>query len=222
MRHAARHLQDHQILIYGQGGKLAIKADLPLELIMKYDRYYDKKVHLIEKGRTTRFNDSKMNKVYAAENHSAQKFKDQLPPLSDKEMNKAFKRIVKSKTYQKLVEAKSQAKGHSQPSLVIKDRLNGNCQGWAHPNGIIELRTNRNLYILLHELAHTAGHMHHDVGFIQAVLKLSSRFISREFAKELKKTFKKLKIKTTISTHIKTPQEWLKDYERLSGARKKL
>jgi len=220
MRHATQF--EDQILIYGQGGKLAIKADLPLELIMKYDRYYDKKVHLIEKGRTTRLNDSKMNKVYIAENRSTRKFKDQLPPLSDKEMYKAFKRIVKSKTYQKLVEAKSQGKGHSQPSLIIKDKLGGNCQGWAHYDGSIELQRYRNLYILLHELAHTAGHMHHDVGFIQAILKLSSRFISREFAKDLKKSFKKSKIKTTISTHIKTPQEWLKGYERLSAARKKL
>lgn len=220
MRNATQF--EDRILIYGDGGALAIKADLPLELIMKYDRYYDKKVHLIEKGRTTRLNDSKMNKVYIAENRSIRKFKDQLPPLSDEEMNKAFKRIVKSKTYQKLVEAKSQGKGHSQPCLLIKDKLSGNCQGWAHYDGTIELLRNRNLYILLHELAHTAGHMHHDVGFIQAILKLSSRFISREFAKDLKKSFKKSKIKTTISTHIKTPQEWLKGYERLSAARKKL
>ena len=220
MRYATQ--TQHQILIYGQGGKLAMKADLPLELIMKYDRYYDKKVHLIEKGRTTRLNDSKMNKVYIAENRSVRKFKDQLPPLSDEEMNKAFKRIVKSKTYQKLVEAKSESKGHTDPRLIIEDKLAGNCQGWAHPHGTIELLRNRNLYILLHELAHTAGHMHHDVGFIQAILKLSSRFISREFAKDLKMSFKKSKIKTTISTHIKTPQEWLKGYERLSVARKKL
>jgi len=221
MKNHATQFED-RILIYGEGGKLAIEADLPLELIQKYDRYYDKKVHLIEKGRTTRINDSKVNKVYVAENRSVRKFKDQLPSLSDEEMNKAFKRIVKSKTYQKLVEAKSDGKGHKTPILWIKDKLNGGCQGMAHYNGLIELQTNRNLYILLHELAHTAGHMHHDVGFIQAILKLSSRFISREFAKDLKKSFKKSKIKTTISTHIKTPLEWFEGYERLSAARKKL
>ena len=221
MKNHATQFED-RILIYGEGGKLAIEADLPLGLIQKYDRYYDKKVHLIEKGRTTRFNDSKVNKVYIAENRSLQKFADQLPRLTDKEMEKAFKRIIKSKTYQKLVEAKSQGKGHETPILCIKDKLDGGGQGMAHYNGLIELKTNRTLYILLHELAHTAGHMHHDVGFIQAILKLSSRFISREFAKDLKKSFKKSKIKTTISTRVKTPLEWLEGYERLSAARKKL
>ena len=74
-----------------------------------------------------------------------------------------------------------------------------------------------NKWVVLHELAHSAGHMHHDVPFRQALLKLISRFLGVEVAKELKRQFRKNKVKMTVSQTIKSPEKWLQDYNKMGS-----
>jgi len=77
-------------------------------------------------------------------------------------------------------------------------------------------------YTLLHEMAHCAGHMHHDVSFRQCILRLTSRFIGVEAAKFLKKCFKEQGLKMSVRQGLKSPEEWLVGYQRLAAAREKI
>jgi len=76
--------------------------------------------------------------------------------------------------------------------------------------------------VVLHELAHTAGHMHHDVGFRQTLVKLISRFLGTDVAKELKRQFRSRKIKMTVSQTIQSPGKWLENYRKMAAMRSKV
>ena len=78
-----------------------------------------------------------------------------------------------------------------------------------------------NKWVVLHELAHTAGHMHHDVPFRQALVKLISRFLGTEVAKELKRQFRQRKVKMTVSQNIQSPEKWLENYNKMAAMRSK-
>jgi hypothetical protein len=78
-----------------------------------------------------------------------------------------------------------------------------------------------NKWVVLHELAHTAGHMHHDVPFRQTLVKLISRFLGTEVAKELKRQFRARKVKMTVSQVIMSPEKWLDNYNKMAALRAK-
>ena len=98
---------------------------------------------------------------------------------------------------------------------------NARIAGQATSGGRIRLQPScgMNKWVVLHELAHTIGHMHHDVPFRQALLKLISRFLGVEVAKELKRQFRKNKVKMTVSQTIKSPEKWLQDYNKMTALR---
>ena len=190
------------------------------ELANKYADYFAKKQKAIKTGRLQNsYVDSGRNKVYKSEWATEAKFPECKQSMSEKEITKFFKRVVKSKTYQTLSE-----KGNSNPRLDFMKtvKYNARIAGQA-TYGMVRLQPScgMNKWVVLHELAHTAGHMHHDVPFRQALVKLISRFLGTEVAKELKRQFRQRKVKMTVSQTIQSPEKWLENYNKMSAMRSK-
>jgi hypothetical protein len=188
------------------------------DLAMKYANYWTKKQKAIKTGRLQNsYVDSGRNKVYKSEFATERKFPQ--TQLSEKEITKFFKRVVKSKTYQTLSE-----KGSSNPRLEFMKtvKYNARIAGQA-TYSMVRLQPSCGMtkWVVLHELAHTAGHMHHDVPFRQALVKLISRFLGTEVAKELKRQFRQRKVKMNVSQTIKSPEKWLQDYNKMAALRAK-
>jgi len=100
-------------------------------------------------------------------------------------------------------------------------------RAWGHhielntTRGLDDLPIGLNQYVLLHELAHSVGNMHHDTEFRIDLLKLVSRFIGKEQATYLKKCFKEKKLKLSISKNVLNPDAWMKMKLRMEKAREK-
>lgn len=186
------------------------------EVISAYLKYERNKKSIIRTKRITLGTDSQKTKTYKAEWAFEAKCKNDIIHFDDlKEAEKFMKRVINSKTWLQLCGGL----GRRIPVLETNG-FRGKTAGRAFVNKIqLCPKNGMNSYTLLHELAHIAGYMHHDVGFRICLLKLVSRFIGRKPADELKKQFKALKLKVTISNHIKSPEQWLKTYERLENAR---
>ena len=191
------------------------------DLANKYANYVDKKLRQIKRNRVSlTATDSGRSKVYQSEFAVQRKYPESSTNLSEKEASKYFKRIVKSKTYQSLCGQS----GVTNPSLrFMKASSNPRVAGTAGWNGVISLRPGcgTNKYTIIHELAHTAGNMHHDVGFRQTLVKLVSRFLGTDMAKDLKKEFRSRKLKMSVSQNIKSPLRWLEDYRKMEAIRAK-
>ena len=190
------------------------------DLAMKYADYWSKKQKAIKTGRLQNsYVDSGRNKVYKSEWATEAKFPEVKKSMTEKEITKFFKRVVKSKTYQTLSE-----KGNSNPKLEFMKTVNYNARIAGQATyGKIRLQPScgMNKWVVLHELAHTAGHMHHDVPFRQALVKLISRFLGTEVAKELKRQFRARKVKMTVSQVIMSPEKWLDNYNKMAALRAK-
>ena len=190
------------------------------DLAMKYANYWTKKQKAIKTGRLQNsYVDSGRNKVYKSEWATEAKFPECKQSMSEKEITKFFKRVVKSKTYQTLSE-----KGSSNPRLEFMKtvKYNARIAGQA-TYGMVRLQPSCGMtkWVVLHELAHTAGHMHHDVPFRQTLVKLISRFLGTEVAKELKRQFRARKVKMTVSQVIMSPEKWLDNYNKMAALRAK-
>ena len=187
------------------------------ELIQKYLNYTQSKQRVIKTGRTA-WNDSGKSKTYKAEWKFQAKFKYDIVDFDNtKEAHKYMKRILKSKLWAELCGGDAII-----PTLDVisfRGRTAGRAYGYR-----IELcaMNGMDAYTLLHEMAHCAGHMHHDVSFRQCILKLTSRFIGVEAAKFLKKCFKDQGLKMSVRQGLKSPEEWLVGYQRLAAAREKI
>jgi len=190
------------------------------DLAMKYANYWTKKQKAIKTGRLQNsYVDSGRNKVYKSEWATEAKFPEVKKSMTEKEITKFFKRVVKSKTYQTLSE-----KGNSNPKLEFMKTVNYNARIAGQATyGKIRLQPScgMNKWVVLHELAHTAGHMHHDVPFRQTLVKLISRFLGTEVAKELKRQFRARKVKMTVSQVIMSPEKWLDNYNKMAALRAK-
>ena len=191
------------------------------DLACLYNAYFRKKSSQIRRNRVSlTTTDSGKSKVYQSEFSVQRKYPESSTNLSEKECQKYFKRIVKSKTYQSLVTG---SRGMTDPELrFMKASKNARVAGQASYFGVA-LRPNHgtNKYVIIHELAHTAGNMHHDVGFRQTLVKLVSRFLGVQMAKDLKKEFRSRKLKMSVSQNIMSPLKWLESYQRMENMRSK-
>jgi len=188
-------------------------------LIQKYVDYAQKRKRAAETGRTSN-SDSTRGKTYKAEWAFQAKHKYDIVDFNNlKEANRFMNKVLKSKLWLDLCGGKDR----KIPTLELnsfRGRTAGRAYGWK-----IQLcaRNGLDAYTLLHEMAHCAGHMHHDVSFRLCLLKLVSRFIGPDAAKSLKECFKEQGLRMTMVTdNIKDPEAWLKTYQRLESARKKL
>ena len=209
------------MLIYSSDQKNlieALKKDCwHSDLIQKYLNYTKSKQRVIKTGRTA-WNDSGKSKTYKAEWKFQAKFKYDIVDFDNaKEAQKYMKRILKSKLWAEL--CGGDAKIPTLDVISFRGRTAGRAYGYK-----IELcaMNGMDAYALLHEMAHCAGHMHHDVSFRQCILRLTSRFIGVEAAKFLKKCFKEQGLKMSVRQGLKSPEEWLVGYQRLAAAREKI
>ena len=192
------------------------------DLANKYANYVAKKLKQQKTGRLQNsYVDSGRNKVYQSEFATERKFPECRQSMTEKEITKFYKRVVKSKTYQSLAE---EGRGQTNPSLrFMKEvKYNARIAGQASYRGVaLQPSCGMNKWVVLHELAHTAGHMHHDLPFRKTLVKLISRFLGTEVAKELKRQFRERKVKMSVGQNIKSPLKWLEDYNRMAAMRSK-
>ena len=190
----------------------------------KYANYWSKKNKTIKSGKAN-FKDSGRQKTYNAEFEALREYKKLYPNdarfkfLDWKGSQKLFKKIAKSKTYQKLCDNRVGSNGgHNNPSLV-KKVFRGATAGRATWYGGMELQENNCPYTIVHEFAHLCGNMHHDIGFRRDVIKLASMFLRKEFGNILKKCFKDAKLKITTGSHIMSPEQWIASVMRMEKIR---
>lgn len=93
--------------------------------------------------------------------------------------------------------------------------------GFAQHNRIVlDVTVGMNVYTLLHELAHTAGHAHHDVSFRRCLVAFVKRFDQAK-GRELERIFKENGLQMKLPTE-KKPQDfatWLKKYQHMTQVR---
>jgi len=216
---SVRIIQNRDVISSTDAYQMAV-GKMGHDLAMKYADYFSKKQKAIKTGRLQNsYVDSGRNKVYKSEWATEAKFPEVKKSMTEKEITKFFKRVVKSKTYQTLSE-----KGNSNPKLEFMKTVNYNARIAGQATyGKIRLQPScgMNKWVVLHELAHTAGHMHHDVPFRQTLVKLISRFLGTEVAKELKRQFRARKVKMTVSQVIMSPEKWLDNYNKMAALRAK-
>ena len=186
------------------------------EHIMKFLDYVNKKETLIETGRKNgkHSRDSAKSKVYSAEFKYERTYGYGKKFKNLEEAQKYCDKVLASKTWKKISTA-----GVKNIALAEMSGSRTMGRAWAH-NIDLNRKSGLNQYVLLHEMAHSAGNMHHDVRFRINLLKLVSRFIGSEQAAYLKACFKEKKLKVTESSNIKSPEVWKKGYDRLAAARK--
>ena len=193
------------------------------DLANKYANYVGKKLKQQKSGRLQNsYVDSGRNKVYKSEWATERKFPEARQSMTEKEITKFYNRVVKSKTYQTLAE---EGRGQTSPALrIMKEvKYNARVAGQASYRGVaLQPSCGMNKWVVLHELAHTAGHMHHDLPFRKTLVKLISRFLGTEVAKELKRQFRVHKVKMSVSQTIKSPEKWLQDYNKMAAMRAKV
>ena len=186
------------------------------DTIMKFLDYVNKKETLIKTGRKNGkySRDSDKSKVYSAEFKYERTYGQGKKFQNLEEAQKYCDKVLASKTWKKISTA-------GVKNIALAEMTGSRTMGraWSH-NIDLNRRSGLNQYVLLHEMAHSAGNMHHDVRFRITLLKLVSRFMSSENADYLKACFKEKKLKVTESSNIKSPEVWKKGYDRLAAARK--
>lgn len=190
------------------------------ELIRKYLDYRNKREKTIERGRAA-FKDSERSKLYKAEWAWAREMlKKKLTCRgydNYDEARKRLKQILKSKLWTEL----TKLKGHSHVDLIEKKNVaNAATAGvsWGHTIQL-DPTCGMNDLTLLHELAHSAGNMHHGLSFRLDHIKLVSRFMGREHAKLLKKSYRAHGLRMNMKQKVKTPDEWLTSYNKMMEIR---
>lgn len=202
--------------IYSEAFKEALDAGLTETQAASYDKYVAKRSYKNRTGRVA-YKDSSQSRVYNAEHKFEAKFPGK--SLADqKDAQKFVNRIVASKTWKSLTETKSA------PIIEMKKNMgySSRTAGVAYGYGVIKLcpKFGLNTYVVIHEMAHMAGHMHHDVEFRKTLVKLVSRFMGRDAAKYLKECFKEEGLKMSVrKTAIMSPAQWLEKYLKMENMR---
>ena len=183
--------------------------------IMTYLSYLNKKKTLINTGRKhgKYSRDSDRSKVYNSE------FKYERTYGTGKQ----FKNLKEAQKYcDKVLASVAWNKMSNVTHIALSTMTGHRTAGRAWRNNIdLNIRSGMNQYVLLHEMAHSAGNMHHDTQFRIDLLKLVSRFIGKEQANYLKKCFKEKNLKLSINKNVLNPDAWMKMKLRMEKAREK-
>lgn len=182
--------------------------------IRAYLNYVQKKKTLIQTGRKhgNYSRDSDRSKVYKSEYKYERTYGQGKKFKNLAEAQKYCDHVLSSKTWQKM----SKNVTHIALAPMRSNRIAG--RAWAN-NIDLNVWSGMNQYVLLHEMAHSAGNMHHDTQFRIDLLKLVSRFIGKEQAAYLKACFKEKKLKLTINKNVMNPEAWMKMKLRMEKAR---
>lgn len=183
----------------------------------KYTLYCQKKkARSAQLDCSFRTRDSQKTKTYRGEWSFEKDYKDEIIRFDNPKMANAYlKKVLRSKTWEKLG-------GGQSVNLIIAPKQSRRFMGFCSYRGDITLFPNgMNEYVLLHELTHALGHMHHDVYFRRDLLKLVSRFIGRIAAQDLKAKWKDLGLKVNETVRIQEFDKWFTGYIRMEKLREK-
>ena len=193
----------------------------------KYNQYLVKHRAGQNKGGDSRsYRDSERKKTYASENSFMAECN--IPEFdSIEEANKFAKRVYKTKKWSKLwqdsVENDVGQIFNATPRVVGMNTRTKTLSGFTDGRTItLSTITGLNRYILLHEMAHCLGHMHHGRSFRQCVLSLVGQFMGANEKKLLKAEFKKRKLACGEAKKPQTFEQWSAAYKRMENMRKSL
>jgi len=148
--------------------------------------------------------DSEKLKTYKAENvyykTMGTKFNS-----TEKELKDLHKRIVNSKTWfnNSVIKYK--------PKLEFSNRLYGaNADKYRVRIGSMMCKE-----VLIHELAHSIGNLHHGRSFRQSQVMLTGRFLGAEHKKALMKAYKEAGLSYGKARKPKSYEQWVKSYKHM-------
>ena len=181
-----------------------------------YHDYLEK--HKRRQNRGALGKDSEQSKCYKAEWAVDRICKDKIKKIeSIEEAEKIKKRILKSKTWEKVCLESGRMSSKKFVSVSAKKKNSGRgFAGMAFQDGtiVLDLKTGLDYFTLCHELAHVAGNPHHGRTFRNANIALVSRFIGRDVAKELKAQYRKQKLRIGDARKPLTYEQWMDKRER--------
>jgi|14BtaG_2_1085337.scaffolds.fasta_scaffold01867_6 hypothetical protein len=174
-------------------------------------RYYE---YAVKKSDFRKWRDSEKKKTYRAEWKFEKEFPNVMEAMTLKECQKFVDRVCKSKLWAQLVSEGFMGSSKVTVQMMRDMKGRGRLAGCSYGSWIAVSPTGGcNKYVLLHELAHSAGFRNHDHKFRAVVLRLVSRFIGQVESKGLKKTFRAAKLRVSPPI-IKSPEAWLRAVAR--------
>lgn len=167
-----------------------------------------------ERGRAA-FSDSTKQKTYDAEN-LLRAMRGTMGPIDQEKADRVARDIFESPEWQKYGNLNSASKVVP-PITFRRMRM----RGLAYYSRItINPDCGATMHTLLHELAHTAGHRHHDIGFRICLVAFMKRYDPAHGAL-LERIYKDRGLKMRVPK-VKEPQDfgtWLKKYQHMQMVR---
>ena len=191
------------------------------QLKLRYGTYLLK--HEAKQNRGLHSRDTEKTKTYRAE-WSFQS-RAEIPDFKDiKEAQKFAKKLYKTKTWSKLwkkaVDEDVSQIFNGTPDVVAMKSRSKTMSGYTNGRTVTLCPiTGMNKYVLLHELAHCLGHMHHGRSFRQCVLSLVGAFMGAKEKKILKEEFKKKKLACGEPRKPMSYENWVASVRRMEKMR---
>lgn len=176
-------------------------------------------------GTRYKTSDSERKKTYESEWSMENRMGKKIKSFSSlKEAQLFAQKIYGSQTWQKLWKdsPKNELTSLAQrPTIVAKQRSTGRgTTGWTDGTTVtLDSVVGFNRYVLVHELTHCLGHMHHGRSFRKALLSMVGTFIGSEARLVLKEEFKKRKLQSGQSRKPMEFDKWIAAKERMKHMR---
>ena len=191
------------------------------QLKLRYETYLLK--HKAKQNRGVDSRDSEMTKTYRAE--WTFQSRAEISDFKDiKEAQRFAKKLYKTKTWSKLwkksVDDDVSRIFNGTPDVVAMKSRSKTMSGYTNGRTVTLCPvTGMNKYVLLHELAHCLGHMHHGRSFRQCVLSLVGAFMGAKEKKILKEEFKKKKLACGEPRKPMSYENWVASVRRMEKIR---
>jgi predicted metal-dependent hydrolase len=198
---------------------IADENEVSLQVANLYAEYVAKakeKNMVLNMGRNT-LRDSTRQKTYNAENKFMAIHGRGVVFHTVEEAQKFADKVFASKVWEK---HKTNRVSRTSPRIEYSSKMT-RYSGVAYSSRIVLGRNGMNAYILLHELAHTNGHRHHDSTFRKCLVAFVAKFMGKEQGALLNKHFKEAGLKMTVPTvkPVKEFKDWYAFYKRAEVAR---
>ena len=191
---------------------------------MPHSAYYQEYLlkHREKQNKGAYGRESEQSKTYEAEFAFQKKYGKIKNFKTVEEAQKRAKQIYASKKWQRVWKLEGRKTPTiKKPTVVLKERNTGRgFAGWTDGWGIIlDSKVGLDEYVLLHELAHCLGHLHHGRSFRRALLELVGAFIGVDAKKMLKKEFTERKLKCGAESKPLSYEKWLESKQRMERIR---
>ena len=199
--------------------EIADENEVSLRVANLYAEYVAKakeKNLVLNMGRNT-LRDSTRQKTYNAENKFMAIHGRGVVFHTVEEAQKFADKVFASKVWEK---HKTNRVSRNSPRIEYSSKMT-RYSGVAYSSRIVLGRNGMNAYILLHELAHTNGHRHHDSTFRKCLVAFVTKFMGKEKGEALKQSFKEAGLKMTVPTAkaVKEFTDWHIMFKRMENAR---